>query len=387
MTSQLESLSSKSNQIQKNGNSFNADFDMLFVEEGFNIRDVDQEHIIGFRSSWINNIAIPALTVEVVNGKLKVIDGHHRYYGYKVALASGKFESKQLSVIEFMGNEVEKLALMIKSSEGRPLSTLERAGAYQRMIDGGASQLSIAESLGEASNTVSNLVRMYGFIVENSKFRILVENKILSTSKIISYLKNYDDNAHVILSKEINFENLDIDSIKNKPSGLLDQETYAAEMKVFDANVAKVKKQIRDSLINVTEPKLSADSIENMSDCISDLGDALKKAVSGSEGKTVSLKIDKRLALEILKVSVDLDSNKLISKAVHENRKNMGLDSYDYSINKKASSGSDKSSTVAKSASEAVSDIDSHDDLNNPDINIDPFPAEDENQDTYSEMS
>lgn len=61
----------------------------LYVEPGFNVREIDQEHVGEFRDAFIAGEYIPPLAVQVTEQGIKIIDGHHRYYGALAATEAG----------------------------------------------------------------------------------------------------------------------------------------------------------------------------------------------------------------------------------------------------------------------------------------------------------
>lgn len=45
----------------------------LYVEEGYNVREIDQEHVIEFRDAFIAGEYIPPLAVQVTEQGIKII--------------------------------------------------------------------------------------------------------------------------------------------------------------------------------------------------------------------------------------------------------------------------------------------------------------------------
>lgn len=117
--------------------------DELYVEPGYNTREIDQAHVEEFRDAFISGEHVPPLDVKVTEQGIKVIDGHHRYYGAKLAKEAG-YEIR-LECKDFVGSEADCIAHMVTSSQGRPLEPLERAAAYQRLINQGWQQAEIAK--------------------------------------------------------------------------------------------------------------------------------------------------------------------------------------------------------------------------------------------------
>ncbi|WP_283647729.1 ParB/RepB/Spo0J family partition protein [Hafnia paralvei] len=118
----------------------------LYVEPGFNVRDIDQAHVEEFRDAFIDGEYLPPLAVQVTEQGVKIIDGHHRYYGAKLATEAGH-EIPRLECKDFVGSEADRIAFMVTSSQGKPLSQLERAAAYQRLSNQGWESSEIARKV------------------------------------------------------------------------------------------------------------------------------------------------------------------------------------------------------------------------------------------------
>lgn len=118
----------------------------LYVEPGYNVREIDQEHVEEFRDAFIAGEFIPPLAVQVTEHGVKVIDGHHRYYGAKMATDSGH-DIARLECKDFSGSEADRIAFMVTSSQGKALSPLERAAAYQRLLNQGWTNAEIAKKV------------------------------------------------------------------------------------------------------------------------------------------------------------------------------------------------------------------------------------------------
>ncbi|WP_205955154.1 ParB/RepB/Spo0J family partition protein [Pantoea stewartii] len=119
--------------------------DELYVEPGYNVREIDQTHVEEFRDAFIAGEHVPPLAVQVTERGIKVIDGHHRYFGAKLAQEAG-YELR-LECKDFVGSEGDRIAFMITSSQGSPLEPLERAAAYQRLINQGWEPEEIAKKV------------------------------------------------------------------------------------------------------------------------------------------------------------------------------------------------------------------------------------------------
>lgn len=118
----------------------------LYVEPGYNVRDIDQEHVNEFRDAFIAGELIPPLVVKVTERGIKVMDGHHRYYGALAATEAGH-EVLRLECKDFVGSEADQIAFMVTSSQGKPLTALERGMAYRRLANQGWTNAEIAKKV------------------------------------------------------------------------------------------------------------------------------------------------------------------------------------------------------------------------------------------------
>lgn len=131
----------------------------LYVEPGYNVREIDMEHAAEFRDAFIAGEFVPPLAVQVTEQGVKVIDGHHRYYGAKMATEAGH-EVARLECKDFVGNEADRIAFMVTSSQGKALAPLERAAAYQRLRNQGWEAAEIAKKVKRSVADVSHHLQL-----------------------------------------------------------------------------------------------------------------------------------------------------------------------------------------------------------------------------------
>lgn len=125
----------------------------LYVEPGFNVREIDQEHVAEFRDAFIAGEYIPPLAVQVTERGIKIIDGHHRYYGAIAATEAGR-PILRIECKDFVGSDADRIAFMVTSSQGKPLSAIERGMAYRRLINQGWTNAEIAKKVKRSSSDV-----------------------------------------------------------------------------------------------------------------------------------------------------------------------------------------------------------------------------------------
>jgi len=161
----MSSLSQLYKQKDKNGTettvkkTFLVPLSEIYVEPGYNVREIDQQHAEEFRDAFIAGEFVPPLAVEVTEQGIKVVDGHHRYYGAKLATESGH-EIARLECKDFIGTEADRIAFMVTSSQGKPLSPLERAVAYQRLANQGWEPSEIAKKVKRSTADVDHHLQL-----------------------------------------------------------------------------------------------------------------------------------------------------------------------------------------------------------------------------------
>lgn len=122
----------------------------LITEDGFNVRDLDQDHISAMAQAYQDGKMMPALVIRTTQSGFKVIDGHHRLSAAKIAGV------RRLECKEFAGSEAEQIAFMISSSQGRNLKPIERAHAYRRLIGFGMTKDEIAKQVMRSRADIDN---------------------------------------------------------------------------------------------------------------------------------------------------------------------------------------------------------------------------------------
>lgn len=130
--------------------AFMVPLDSIFAEDGFNVRELDRDHIESIASAYSDGALIPAIIVKTMPNGFKIIDGHHRFEAAKLANVM-RIECK-----EFVGNEADQVAFMVSSSQGRQLKPVERAQAYNRMVNLGMTVSEICKKVGRSRSDVDN---------------------------------------------------------------------------------------------------------------------------------------------------------------------------------------------------------------------------------------
>ncbi|WP_033782694.1 DNA-binding protein [Pantoea sp. 9140] len=196
----------------------------LYVELGYNIREIDQTHVEEFRDAYIAGEHVPPLAVQVTEQGIKVIDGHHRYYGAKLAKEAGY--DIRLECKDFVGNEADRIAFMVTSSQGRALEPLERATAYLRLVNQGWEPAQISKKVKRSITDVENHLAL---LTSGDELIALVKNKEVAATTAVALVREHGASAGRVAKTELE---------KAKAAGKK-KLTKAAAMTQFSAKQAR----------------------------------------------------------------------------------------------------------------------------------------------------
>lgn len=123
--------------------------------DGVHHREADEQHVEYFAHCWESGQPIPALTVipDADGKRIKILDGQHRYLGALRAIERG-VPIARIECKDFTGDEADKIAFMVSSSQGKQLDPLERAKAYVRLKGFGWTNEEIAKKVGRSVSDV-----------------------------------------------------------------------------------------------------------------------------------------------------------------------------------------------------------------------------------------
>jgi ParB-like chromosome segregation protein Spo0J len=139
--------------------NFAVDPRIMEVEEGFNGRPIDPAHVRAIADSLIGGATLPPLEVRVENGRVIVVDGHHRREGALLAISEGA-EIVALDCRQFRGNDADRVMLMITSQQGLPMTPLQLGVQYRKMLGFGWTASQIAKRCGKSANHVNDMIAL-----------------------------------------------------------------------------------------------------------------------------------------------------------------------------------------------------------------------------------
>lgn len=178
---------------QKNGvkvlKILNVPLDYLDFDASRNIRPLNQQHVNNLAAEYEKGgpNALPPLRVIFHDDRPypEGIEGFHRY------AAALQANLPYVPCTPFTGTELQKLGLMVKSSQGLPLTVLQRADAYKQMLDTGASVQDIANEVLTSKTDVEDKLFLANAPAD---VRDMVANGQVSATEAIKVLRKHSGN-------------------------------------------------------------------------------------------------------------------------------------------------------------------------------------------------
>lgn len=108
---------------------------------------------------WKSGADLLALSVQVTEKGVKIIDGQHRYIGAGYAIADG-ISIPRIECKDFIGTELERLAHQAGTSEGLAITPVQRAKQYNRARNAGYTIQEIADEFHRSTSDVETHLQL-----------------------------------------------------------------------------------------------------------------------------------------------------------------------------------------------------------------------------------
>ncbi|MBO1897708.1 hypothetical protein HNW13_018375 [Shewanella sp. BF02_Schw] len=226
-------------------NSYVVTTEKIYIEDGFNIRDLNEDHVENFRLAYEANKIVPQIIVKVVlneetNQYICVVrEGHHRFVG---GCKAGKTE---FEVTEFQGDAVEEVLLMFDTANALPLNQLDWANGVSRLRDLGLNNSEIGRHIKKSSAHVGHL---FDLLNMPSKLKDMVRNNLISATYARELFKDHGPNVMKVIAS---IDEEEPKAAEIKIDGPVD---YTQQTKDIIALVGTFKKQSVD-----IDPRLETD--------------------------------------------------------------------------------------------------------------------------------
>lgn len=189
--------------------TFKAMTKVIYIEENFNGRPINFEHVKKLEEAYRRGDKVPPIIVKVTDKGLKVIDGHHRYIAAcNVGLVWMDIdESNCLTTID-------EIYLMIACGEHLAFSTMDFAECYKRLRDLGASVIDIANKFQKSRMHVYNMIALAS---ADDRIKNLVREGHITTQQALEIVKEYGEVQEIMTEEDIAIAKEDVEKkIKGK---------------------------------------------------------------------------------------------------------------------------------------------------------------------------
>jgi len=180
---------------------YRVDPNKIQFKEGWNSRDASDpanaEHIEGLKAS-IKEIGVKKpLVCYMENEIVYVSDGHCRLRAVMQLIKSGvEIKTVPVMVEDRFANEADRIFSQIVHNQGKPLTAIEQAKVFKRLIDLGWAQKDISTKAGLSGGRVSQLLELLTLPLVLQKF--ITEGKASASMVLATFKKHHGDVALAI---------------------------------------------------------------------------------------------------------------------------------------------------------------------------------------------
>ncbi|SFD84104.1 chromosome partitioning protein, ParB family [Massilia yuzhufengensis] len=199
MASLKAAAEDKTNPAVSKTTQFAIDPRALEVEEGFNARPLNADHVAEMSLALRNGATFPPLDVRVDDGRILIVDGHHRHAAALDAIAKG-FEIKVLDCRQFRGNDADRVAHMLNSASGLALTPLQLGVQYRKLIGFGWTEKQIADRRGKSVQHVKDMVLLGE---ANSDVHQAVNAGQISGTAALKIVKEHGSKAGAVIKEGV----------------------------------------------------------------------------------------------------------------------------------------------------------------------------------------
>lgn len=180
----------------KRGEMFNISPYNIVVEDDFNVRK-DMGDLEGLMNSILANGQLEPIMVHKVAGEEKYIltDGHRRFAAIKLALEKGN-SIPYVKAIKVSGTTEDRLfAMVITGTDKKPLTVLEEAEAYKRLVNLGYEVKDIAGRIGKSLPHVYNALKLAD---APKKLKKAIESGAISATTVSQLIREVGETDDVL---------------------------------------------------------------------------------------------------------------------------------------------------------------------------------------------
>ena len=230
---------------------------LLIIENGWNTRDDSPElleHIDTLAQSIAEIGVRKAIEVKLIDGKLIVRDGHCRVRATMRAIEHYKAQIKTVPIISVdrYANDADLILNQVISNSGKPLTTLEEAKVYKKLLDMGWNQGDIAKKVGKSNGRISQIL---SYLEMPASVQAQVASGAVSASLAQSVVKNAETPAQASQALQEAVETAKKNGRKVRPSDVGSKNALTVLKEAFDdSDIDCSDEIIKDGIVNITMP-------------------------------------------------------------------------------------------------------------------------------------
>lgn len=272
---------------------------LISIEPNYNARKKydskkQLKHIKSLRNQWNTDPAqIPPLRVVVKDGKVYVRDGHCRFIALMQAIEEDGLEIKHVTCIQFHGNDVAQLMLLLTSQDGLALDYVEQADVYSRLLTLGVTEEELAKKRDSSVQHIRNISSIASLPYRLQEY---ISNEVIPYTNALEVVRIYGETqAMALIDGIVERKTAEINALLAAPVEETDQpaslNTEVAAV-VKDANaqndepVVKVTRRDLNKAMQRSNVRFTAKLKENSVSVITQLASLLEDS---SESQTITL--------------------------------------------------------------------------------------------------
>lgn len=172
---------------------------ILEFEEGFNARPIDRDHVASLKTSYLAGVGWGTIEVRVDDGRVIVVDGHHRTVAACELIDEGH-DIAGIDASQFRGGDADRIIRMLTSAQGLAVTPLQMGVQYRKLINFGWDIKKISAHVGKTPSHVGEMIKL---AESNSDVQRMVEAKEVAAHTAVKAIRKHGEKAGAVLSGEL----------------------------------------------------------------------------------------------------------------------------------------------------------------------------------------
>jgi hypothetical protein len=172
--------------VSKSTPTFLIDPRAVKVQDGFNARPIDPDHVAYLKRLKKSGVDTGEYTVQMIDGEIYLRDGHHRHAADMQLIAEGE-PILRVKAKEFKGDEKAAIFYMLGTQSGKGYTPLQVGEQYVKLVNlFGMSYEEIAEQRGMSAQHVKDAIRLTEQPVE---LKTAINEGVITSSTALKLVK------------------------------------------------------------------------------------------------------------------------------------------------------------------------------------------------------